>query len=128
MAKLSNQLFRALVRQIRFKLDHSSKRTQTSLLIRVKKCSELAELKVLLLEQERLIGLIEANYSTETHKVVVAFSEEKKEYCPTVQEVTSTFIKSYRIEDELSLLTELSTTVYTADELIERVIQNLKED
>jgi len=128
MAKLSNQLFRALVRQIRFKLDDSSKKTQTSLVTKVKKSKELAKLKVLQLEQERLIKLIDANYSTETHKVVVEYSKEKKEYCLTVQEVTSTFIKSYRIEDELSLLTELSNTVYTADELIEKVIQNLKEE
>jgi hypothetical protein len=127
MVKLSNQLFRALVRQIRFKLDDSSKKTQTSLVTKVKKSKELAKLKVLQLEQERLIKLIDANYSTETHKVVVEYSKEKKEYCLTVQEVTSTFIKSYRIEDELSLLTELSNTVYTADELIEKVIQNLKE-
>ena len=128
MAKLSNQLFRALVRQIRSKLDQSGKKTQTSLLTKVKKSKELAKLQVLQLEQERLINLIDANYSTETHKVVVAFSKEKKEYCTTVEELTSTFIKSYRIEDELSLLTELSNTVYTADELIEKVIQNLKEE
>ena len=128
MAKLSNQLFRALVRQIRSKLDQSSKKTQTSLLTKVKKSKELAKLQVLQLEQERLINLIDANYSTETHKVVVAFSKEKKEYCLTVEELTSTFIKSYRIEDELSLLTELSNTVYTADELIEKVIQKLKEE
>ena len=128
MAKLSNQLFRALVRQIRSKLDQSSKKTQTSLLTKVKKSKELAKLQDLQLEQERRINLIDANYSTETHKVVVAFSKEKKEYCTTVEELTSTFIKSYRIEDELSLLTELSNTVYTADELIEKVIQNLKEE
>ena len=126
MPKISGPSLRALVREIKTKLDDSSKKTQDILLTKAKNCKELAKLNLLQLEQERLISLISTNYTTEDHKVVVQFNEENKEYYLVVKEVTGHMRRSFLIEDQVCLLTELSTTVYTADEIIEKVIEKLQ--
>ena len=122
--KISTPMIRTLARKISSKLSADTDKQIKKLYKKVQTSDDLKELNNLLYKQNELIETIKQTYETPELSIKVVFERQINKFVATIHD--NKRIKTFHIEDEILLLTELEPTNLTSQEIIDSVVNKLK--
>ena len=122
--KISTPMIRTLARKISSKLSADTDKQSKKLFKKVQTSDDLKELNNLMYKQNELIETIKQTYETPELSIKVVFDRQINKFVGTIHDKQR--IKTFHIEDEILLLTELEPTNLTSQEIIDSVVNKLK--
>ena len=122
--KISTPMIRTLARKISSKLSADTDKQIKKLYKKVQTSDNLKELNNLLYKQNELIETIKQTYETPELSIKIVFERQINKFVATIHD--NQRIKTFHIEDEILLLTELEPTNLTSQEIIDSVVNKLK--